>query len=118
MRNSATWLYAVKTSTQIDNGDLLLLMMDGLMLQHIGLPWEGDALVIEEQCHKVDQKGQEKFGQHIYTGMPTRTSRACKDRDHVAHDIVCNALYKYRKHLKEMQYSMFMMSFLVYDYVI
>ncbi|KAF1782452.1 hypothetical protein GQ600_15014 [Phytophthora cactorum] len=34
------------------------------MLQHI--EWVGDCLVIEEQGHKGDQTGAEKFGKNVY----------------------------------------------------
>ena len=38
--------------------------VDSLMLQHID--WDGDALIIEEQGHKGDQTGENKYGKHIY----------------------------------------------------
>ncbi|OWZ17608.1 hypothetical protein PHMEG_0008431 [Phytophthora megakarya] len=38
--------------------------VDGIMLQHI--EWIDDALVIEEQGHKGDQTGAEKFCKHVY----------------------------------------------------
>ena len=38
--------------------------IDTIMLQHIS--WEGDALIIEEQGHKGDQTGADKYGKHVY----------------------------------------------------
>ncbi|KAJ1442958.1 hypothetical protein B484DRAFT_462686 [Ochromonadaceae sp. CCMP2298] len=38
--------------------------VDGIMLQHIG--WRDDSLVIQEQGHKGDQTGTEKYWKHIY----------------------------------------------------
>ncbi|KUF82947.1 hypothetical protein AM587_10002300 [Phytophthora nicotianae] len=38
--------------------------VDTIMLQHI--EWTDDCLVIEEQGHKGDQTGAEKFGKHVY----------------------------------------------------
>jgi hypothetical protein len=38
--------------------------VDSLMLQHID--WDNDALIVEEQGHKGDQTGENKFGKHIY----------------------------------------------------
>ena len=38
--------------------------VDRLMLQHI--EWDGDALIIEEQMQKGDQRGENKFGKHLY----------------------------------------------------
>ena len=38
--------------------------VDSLMLQHID--WDCDALIIEEQGHKGDQTGENKFGKHVY----------------------------------------------------
>jgi hypothetical protein len=38
--------------------------VDCIMLQHID--WQGDSLLIEEQGHKSDQKGENKFWKHIY----------------------------------------------------
>jgi hypothetical protein len=34
------------------------------MLQH--MDWDGDALIIEEQGHKGDQTGENKYGKHVY----------------------------------------------------
>ncbi|ETM33316.1 hypothetical protein L914_19435, partial [Phytophthora nicotianae] len=39
--------------------------IDTIMLQHV--EWIDDALVIEEQGHKGDQTGVDKFGKHVYT---------------------------------------------------
>lgn len=41
--------------------------VDTLMLQHID--WDGDALIIEEQGHKGDQTGENKFGKHLYANV-------------------------------------------------
>jgi hypothetical protein len=38
--------------------------VDSIMLQHI--EWAEDALVIEEQGHKGDQTGENKFDKHVY----------------------------------------------------
>ena len=38
--------------------------VDKLMLQHID--WDGDALIIEEQGHKGDQTGENRFGKHVF----------------------------------------------------
>eukprot|EP00644_Phytophthora_capsici_P008981 jgi/Phyca11/68153/gw1.6.559.1 len=38
--------------------------VDTIMLQHI--EWSEDCLVVEEQGHKGDQTGAEKFGKHVY----------------------------------------------------
>lgn len=38
--------------------------IETIMLQHID--WNEDALVIEEQGHKGDQAGADKFGKHVY----------------------------------------------------
>ncbi|KAG6942306.1 hypothetical protein JG687_00019135 [Phytophthora cactorum] len=38
--------------------------IDSIMLQH--MEWTEDCLSIEEQGHKGDQKGVEKFGKHVY----------------------------------------------------
>ncbi len=38
--------------------------VDSIMVQHIS--WAEDALIIEEQGHKGDQKGENKFGKHVY----------------------------------------------------
>jgi archaellum component FlaC len=38
--------------------------VDSIMLQHI--EWSEDSLVIEEQGHKGDQTGENKYGKHIY----------------------------------------------------
>ncbi|KAF4139055.1 hypothetical protein GN958_ATG11717 [Phytophthora infestans] len=41
--------------------------IDTIMLQH--LEWADDCLVIEEQGHKGDQTGAEKFGKHVYANL-------------------------------------------------
>ena len=38
--------------------------LDSLMLQHI--EWRGDALIVEEQGGKGDQKGAERYGKSVY----------------------------------------------------
>ena len=38
--------------------------VDTIMLQHI--KWENDCLIVEEQGHKGDQTGTDKFGKHVY----------------------------------------------------
>jgi hypothetical protein len=38
--------------------------VDSIMLQHI--EWSEDALIVEEQGHKGDQTGENKFGKYIY----------------------------------------------------
>lgn len=38
--------------------------VDTLMMEHID--WDSDALTIEEQGHKGDQTGENKFAKHIY----------------------------------------------------
>jgi hypothetical protein len=38
--------------------------IDTLMFQHI--TWEDDSLVVEEQGHKADQSGKQKYGKHCY----------------------------------------------------
>jgi hypothetical protein len=55
-----TWAYFTLLWNLISRTD----SVDCLMLQHF--EWEGDAMIIEEQGHKVDQTGENKFGKHIY----------------------------------------------------
>jgi len=38
--------------------------VDSLMLTHFD--WDEDSLIIEEQGHKADQKGEFKYWKHIY----------------------------------------------------
>jgi hypothetical protein len=46
--------------------------VDALMLQHVD--WDGDALTIEEQGHKGDQTGENKYPKHIYAN-PNQPSK-------------------------------------------
>ncbi|KAF4150570.1 hypothetical protein GN958_ATG00232, partial [Phytophthora infestans] len=43
--------------------------IDTIMLQHI--EWSEDCLIVEEQGHKGDQIGAEKFGKHVYSNPYT-----------------------------------------------
>jgi hypothetical protein len=46
------------------------------MLTHID--WDEDALIIEEQGHKADQKGEFKYWKHIYANpMNPELSSSC-----------------------------------------
>lgn len=58
--SSFMWSYFVLMWNMMSRTD----SVDSLMLQHI--QWEEDALVIEEQGHKGDQKGEDKYGKHIF----------------------------------------------------
>ncbi|ETK87990.1 hypothetical protein L915_07683, partial [Phytophthora nicotianae] len=44
-------------------------LADSIMLQYI--EWTEDCLSIEDQGHKGDQKGSEKFGKHVYANPYT-----------------------------------------------
>ena len=55
-----SWSYFVVMRNLMSRSD----SVDKIMLQHID--WAEDALIIEEQGHKGDQTGAEKFGKHVY----------------------------------------------------
>ncbi|KAF0721482.1 hypothetical protein Ae201684P_001408 [Aphanomyces euteiches] len=54
------WTYFVLQWNLMSRSDSI----DKIMLQHI--EWAEDALIIEEQGHKGDQTGADKFGKHLY----------------------------------------------------
>ncbi len=49
--------------------------VDSLMLKHID--WDCDALIIEEQGHKGDQTGENKFGKHVYANPKHQRNALC-----------------------------------------
>jgi hypothetical protein len=55
-----SWAYFVLMWNLMSRSD----SVDSIMLQH--LDWDEDALIIEEQGHKGDQTGADKYGKHIY----------------------------------------------------
>lgn len=55
-----SWAYFVLMWNLMSRSD----SVDTIMLQHV--EWVDDALVIEEQGHKDDQTGSDKYGKHIY----------------------------------------------------
>ncbi|KAJ0391783.1 hypothetical protein P43SY_002897 [Pythium insidiosum] len=54
------WSYFVLMWNLMSRSD----SVDKIMLQHID--WAEDALIVEEQGHKGDQTGADKFGKHVY----------------------------------------------------
>ena len=55
-----SWSYFIVMWNLMSRSD----SVDSIMLQHID--WEEDCLTIEEQGHKGDQTGSDKFGKHVY----------------------------------------------------
>ncbi|KAF0735241.1 hypothetical protein Ae201684P_002820 [Aphanomyces euteiches] len=55
-----SWPYFVLMWNLMSRSDSI----DSIMLQHID--WQDDALIIEEQGHKGDQSGADKYGKHVY----------------------------------------------------
>jgi hypothetical protein len=55
-----SWSYFVVMWNLMSRSDSI----DTIMLQH--MEWSEDSLIIEEQGHKGDQTGSDKFGKHVY----------------------------------------------------
>jgi hypothetical protein len=61
---SGNWSFVTVSLTLLWNLISRTEQVDCLMLQHF--VWEGGAMTIEEQDHKADEAGENKFGKRIY----------------------------------------------------